>query len=131
MSELNRFFKSKKMAATLKPTFLKCLLDIGDCKREEGSQWVNQTQNDYEVDLNFVAVRFIRYYWPLKFIFKIKQAATSAPLAAYGVLDDFSGLTGKKRCPPKKKLCENKFGEMIEKKLSNVLKMLSIFSIGQ
>ena len=112
MSELNRFFKSKKMAATLKPTFLKCLLDIGDCKREEGSQWVNQTQNDYEVDLNFVAVRFIRYYWPLKFIFKIKQAATSAPLAAYGVLDDFSGLTGKKRCPPKKKLCENKFAEM-------------------
>ena len=122
MSEFNRFFKSKKMAATLKPTFLKCLLDIGDCKREDGSQWVSQTQNDYEVDLNFVAVRFIRYYWPLKFIFKIKQAATSAPLAAYTVLDDFSELTGKKSCPKKKKLCENKFAEMRKAMICKAIK---------
>ena len=112
MSELNRFFKSKKMAATLKPTFLKCLLDIGDCKQEEGSQWVHQTQNDYEVDLNFVAVRFIRYYWPLKFIFKIKQEATRTPIAVYRILDEFSELIGKKTRPSKKLLCDDKFAEI-------------------
>ena len=73
MSEFNRFFKSRNMAATLKPTFLKCLLDIGDYENDEGSQWVNQKQNQYEVDLNFVAARFIRYYWPLHFIFKLNR----------------------------------------------------------
>ena len=91
-SEFNRFFKSKNLASTYKPTFLKCLLDIGDYENDEGSQWVHQKQNQYEVDLNFVAVRFIRYYWPLKFIFKIKQEATHTPIAVYRILDEFSEL---------------------------------------
>ena len=111
-SEFNRFFKSKNLASTYKPTFLKCLLDIGDYENDEGSQWVNQKQNQYEVDLNFVAVRFIRYYWPLKFIFKIKQEATRTPIAVYRILDEFSELIGKKTRPSKKLLCDDKFAEM-------------------
>ena len=111
-SEFNRFFKSKNLASTYKPTFLKCLLDIGDYENDEGSQWVNQKQNQYEVDLNFVAVRFIRYYWPLKFIFKIKQEATRTPIAVYRILDEFSELIGKKTPPSKKLLCHDKFAEM-------------------
>ena len=112
MSEFNRFFKSKNLASTYKPTFLKCLLDIGDYENDEGSQWVNQKQNQYEVDLNFVAVRFIRYYWPLKFIFKIKQEATRTPIAVYRILDEFSELIGKKTRPSKKLLCDDKFAEI-------------------
>ena len=48
-SEFNRFFKSKNLASTYKPTFLKCLLDIGDYENDEGSQWVHQKQNQYEL----------------------------------------------------------------------------------
>ena len=99
------------MAATLKPTFFKCLLDIGDHEDDEGSQWINQTQNHYEVDLNFLAVRFIRYYWPLKFRFKLKQEATSTPIAVYRILDEFSELIGR-RPPTKKDLCDDRFADM-------------------
>ena len=111
MLEFNRFFKSRNMAATLKPTFFKCLLDIGDHEDDEGSQWINQTQNHYEVDLNFLAVRFIRYYWPLKFRFKLKQEATSTPIAVYRILDEFSELIGR-RPPTKKNLCDDRFADM-------------------
>ena len=112
MLEFNRFFKSRNLASTLKPTFLKCLLDIGDCKADEGSQWVNQTQNQYEVDLNFIAARFIRYYWPLHFIFKIKQEATHDPIVVCRILDKFSELTGKKTQPTKEQLCHTRFTPM-------------------
>ena len=70
INEINRFFLSKSLASTYKPTFLKCLLDLADYSQDEGSQWIKQTDDSFEVDLNFVAVRFIRYYWPLKFKFK-------------------------------------------------------------
>jgi len=53
IDEINRFFGSKKLASTYKPTFLKCLLDVGDCKTEEGTQWIKHNGNNYEVNLDF------------------------------------------------------------------------------
>ena len=74
MSEFDRFFGgSPNLASTYKPTFLKCLLDIGNDENIEGSQWITQRENEYEVGLDFIAARFIYYYWPLKFLFKLKR----------------------------------------------------------
>ena len=61
ISEFNRFFSSKSLASTYKPTFLKCLLDLGDYRTDEGSQWVSENGDSFIVDLNFVAARFLRY----------------------------------------------------------------------
>jgi len=77
ISEFNRFFLSKTLASTYKPTFMKCLLDIGDCKEDEGKKWIKDNGDSLLIDLNFIAVRFIRYYWSLLFKFKIKQEATA------------------------------------------------------
>ena len=115
ISEFNRFFSSKSLASTYKPTFMKCLLDIGDCKDDEGQKWIKDVGNSLEVDLHFISLRFIRYYWPLLFKSKLKQEATATPIAVYRILKEFAekGLFGKNKSrPSKKQLCEDKFHEL-------------------
>jgi len=122
ISEFNRFFSSKSLASTYKPTFVKCLLDIGDYKSDEGSQWIEQKDNDYIVDLHFVAVRFLRYYWPLLFKFKLKQEATRTPIAVYRILKEFEKEIGVKSTPSKKFLCLEKFAELRQKTIREGIK---------
>ena len=112
ISEFNRFFLSKILASTYKPTFLKCLLDLGDYKKDEGEQWITNNNNSITVDLNFVAARFLRYYHPLKFKFKLKQEATAKRITIYRILEDFKELVGVKTVPSKKTLCSERFSEM-------------------
>lgn len=108
LTELNRFFVSKKLASTYKPTFLKCLLDIGDATKDEGKDWIHDGGDNLEVDLHFIATRFVRYFWPLLFTFKLKQAPTPTPVAIYRLLGEYSELFGKSQ-PTKKELCTEKF----------------------
>jgi len=113
ISEFNRFFLSKTLASTYKPTFMKCLLDLGDFKKEEGQKWIKDNGGSLQVDLNFIAVRFIRFYWPLLFKFKIKQEATAQPIAVYRILNEYVALFGENKSQPtKKQLCEDKFDEL-------------------
>jgi len=113
ISEFNRFFSSKSLASTYKPTLMKCLLDIGDCKEDEGQKWIKDNGNSLEVDLNFLALRFIRYYWPLLFKSKLKQEATATPIVVYRILNDNVGLFGKNKSrPTKQQLCQDKFAEL-------------------
>lgn len=113
ISEFNRFFSSKTLASTYKPTLMKCLLDIGDCKEDEGQKWIKDNDNSLEVDLNFLALRFIRYYWPLLFKSKLKQEATATPIVVYRILNDNVGLFGKNKSrPTKQQLCQDKFVEL-------------------
>jgi len=109
ISEFNRFFSSKSLASTYKPTFLECLLDLGDYKSNEGDQWILEKEDSFIVDLNFVAVRFLRYYWPLRFKFKLKQEATVKPIAVYRILEEYEQQLGIKSTPSKKFLCLEKF----------------------
>ncbi len=122
MSEFNRFFKSKTLASTYKPTLAKCLLDLGDYKQDEGSQWVKKDGNNFTVDLNFVAARFLRYYWPLLFKFKLKQEATKTPIVVYRILKEYEKEIGVKSIPSKKLLCSEKFSEMRKKTIQGGIK---------
>ena len=88
------------------------MLDLGDCKKDEGDQWITKKDNSITVDLNFVAARFLRFYWPLRFKFKLKQEPTHIPIAVYRILDEFSELLGVKTQPTKKILCSSKFTEL-------------------
>jgi len=112
ISEFNRFFSSKTLASTYKPTFLKCLLDLGDYKEDEGGQWVTSKGNEVTIDLNFIAARFLRYYWPLSFKFRLKQEPTYTPIAVYRLLKEYSEILGTKTQPTKKQLCLDKFAEL-------------------
>ena len=112
ISEFNRFFSSKSLASTYKPTFLKCLLDLGDYRTDEGSQWVSENGDSLIVDLNFVAARFLRYYFPLYFKFRLKQEATKTPIAVYRILEQFKSQIGVKSTPSKKYICSDQFSKL-------------------
>lgn len=112
ISEFNRFFSSRTLASTYKPTFLKCLLDLADYKQDEGAQWVSENNDTVTVDLNFVAARFLRYYWPLRFKFRLKQEATAKPIAVYRILEQYESQIGAKSTPSKKLMCSGKLSEL-------------------
>ncbi|NDB92983.1 MAG: hypothetical protein EB167_09905, partial [Nitrososphaeria archaeon] len=121
-SEFNRFFSSKSLASTYKPTFLKCLLDLGDYKLDEGSQWVSENKDRLTVDLNFVAARFLRYYWPLRFKFRLKQEATATPIAVYRILEEYEEQIGVKSTPSKKLMCSEKLSDLRLKTIKEGIK---------
>ena len=120
--EFNRFFSSKSLASTYKPTFVKCLLDLGDYNENEGDQWVKKHVNSLTVDLNFIAARFLRYYHPLKFKFKLKQEATAKRIVIYRILEEFENLIGAKTTPSKKTMCSNDFAGMRLKAIKEGIK---------
>jgi len=120
--QFNRFFSSKSLASTYKPTFVKCLLDLGDFRDDEGSQWVEEKGDYVIVDLNFIAARFLRYYHPLKFKFKLKQEASKKRIAVYRILEEFKEQIGVKSIPSKKSLCSKKFSDMRQKTIKEGIK---------
>ena len=78
---LNRFFSSqRRMSSTYKPVFLRALLDVGDLyeakkgKRVDGKTVVGAQGRSLLVDLNFIAVRFARYYWDMEYSFRLRQS---------------------------------------------------------
>lgn len=110
--EFERFFLSKKLASTYKPFFLKCCLDLTDAPNVEGSQWVSDYGDSIEVDLNFIAVRFLWFYWILHFKFKLKQSPTKE-ITVYRLLDDNKEIFGKNKTQPSKEdLCSDKFQKL-------------------
>lgn len=119
ISEFNRFFKKQSLASTYKPTFIKCFLDIGDCQESEGKEWIEYDGESYTIDLNFIVARFLRYYHPLKFKYKLKQEATKNTIAIYDILETFKDLVGIKSAPPLKKFCSKKFSEVREVTIKN------------
>lgn len=115
-SEFNRFFKTKTLATTYKPTLVKCLLDLGDFNQDEGGKWVETNGDTLIVDLNFVVARFLRYYHPLKFKFKLKQHPhPDNTLEIYRILEDFKDEINVKTMPSKKEICGTKFSKIREK----------------
>jgi len=88
-NEMERFFQKTNMVSTYKPMFLKALLDLGDFKKSEGSQWVKDDGKNLEVDLNFIAVRFIYYCHPLFFKFKLKQQFGNMTVLSYKIFEEF------------------------------------------
>ena len=77
----NRFFNNAgRMSSTYKPVFLRALLDIGDLhdpqksKNLIGNQWIEKKDDKVLVNLNFIAVRFAKYYWDMEYSFRLRQS---------------------------------------------------------
>ena len=68
------------MSSTYKPVFLRALLDVGDlhdlenAKKLIGGQWLERKDGKILVDLNFIAIRFAKYYWDMEYSFRLKQS---------------------------------------------------------
>jgi len=80
----NQFFTRGKMSSTYKPVFLRCLLDLGKYRLRgsnsglPGSEWVEVDGDTVTLDLNFIAARFVKYYWDMDHSFRLKQSSNPA-----------------------------------------------------
>ena len=77
LNRFNSFFNNEKLSSTYKPVFLKSLLEISDyddSNRLIGHQWIEKDDEQLRINLNFIAIRYIRYYWEFLFKFKLKQS---------------------------------------------------------
>ncbi len=78
---LNRFhvfFNNVDLSSTYKPVFLKSIMDLSDFGKPGvvGSQWVEKVGNQLKVDLNFVVIRYAKYYWDMYYKFNLRQSHT-------------------------------------------------------
>ena len=106
--EFERFFHSNSMVATYKPMFLKALLDLGDFREDEGSQWVKDDGDNLVVDLEFVAARFIYYSHPLYYKFKLKQQFGIMKVISYKIFEKFDVFKPKNKVS-KKEFCKEEY----------------------
>ena len=106
--EFERFFHSNSMVATYKPMFLKALLDLGDFREDEGSQWVKDDGDNLVVDLEFVAARFIYYSHPIHYKFKLKQQFGIMTVISYKIFEEFNVFKPKNKVS-KKEFCKEEY----------------------
>ena len=81
ISMFDAFASDRHLSSTYKPVFLKSLLDLrhyvegGSNEGLAGSEWVHVRGDKVVVDLNFVATRFLKYYWDMEYSFKFRQSS--------------------------------------------------------
>lgn len=69
------FFKKAHMVSSYKAVFLKALADVGGYGKEElvGKKWICPHGDKIRLDLNFIAVRFAKYYWDMEIAFQMRH----------------------------------------------------------
>lgn len=69
------FFSKAHMVSTYKAVFLKALADVGDYGKEDlvGKEWICQQDDKIRLDLDFIAVRFAKYYWDMEIAFQMRH----------------------------------------------------------
>ncbi len=119
----NRFFNKGAMAATYKPIFLRSLLDLGDYdthgsnNKLVGKQWIEVDGDTVTLDLNFIAVRFLRYCWDLEHSFKLKQSSNPNTSATIVSIIRQELRTGKHKNPPSFATLASKQNEKLRSKV--------------
>lgn len=75
LTMFNNFFEKGVTVSTYKPIFLRALADIDGYGNADlvGSQWIRTKNGKIEMDLDFIAVRFAKYYWDMEMAFKMRH----------------------------------------------------------
>ena len=73
------FFRSPEFSSSYKPVFLKSIMDLADYDEHNptkllGHQWIKGTTDKLQVELEFPAIRFTKYYWDMHYRFRLKQS---------------------------------------------------------
>jgi len=79
LSKFNSFFNTAKFSSTYKLVFLKSIMDISEFDESNkksvlGHDWIKQNGKVLRVDLDFIAVRYAKYYWDMFFKFRLRQS---------------------------------------------------------
>ena len=121
-----RFFNSARFASTYKPVFLRSLLDVGDLFDESkeskivGRKWLRCDNERLLVDLNFVAVRFAKYYWDMDYSFKIKKSQDRQDANILKIIRNESAY--KKKPPTTKALASSRMSEFRTRVISKSIR---------
>jgi len=103
--EFNKFFKTRNMASTYKPFFLKCILELTDYDKQlghfHGKEWIEIKSDGLQVNLEFIASRFALEYWDHHFKFRLKQSPNQKDVIIYKLLEDFRKDIGRHGKIPK------------------------------
>ena len=75
MSTFNKFFADATRISTYKPIFIHSLVDVGqyDDPALVGRQWIHHEDSTVRLDLDFIAIRFARYYWNTDVAFDLRH----------------------------------------------------------
>ena len=80
LQRFGAFFRSADFSSSYKPVFLKSIMYLGDYDEHNttkllGYQWIKRTQDDkLQVELDFLAIRFAKYYWDMYYRFRLRQS---------------------------------------------------------
>ena len=72
----NQFFKGSKNS-TYKMMFLLSFIDLGLYPYDPhivGSKWIERYEKKIILDLNFIVIRFIHYYWDMEYGFDLRHS---------------------------------------------------------
>ena len=71
----NSFFTSGTTVSTYKMFFLRSFVDLGKFGDDDlvGKEWIHREGDKIRLDLDFVAVRFARYYWDMEVAFHMRH----------------------------------------------------------
>ncbi len=120
------FTKRVKMSSTYKPILLRSLLDIGDLddpKRSDGlvgREWLERKDGRLIVDLNFVAARFAKYYWDMKYSFKMRQSQSPKDANIVRMIEECHG--GRKKPPTVQELAGDEMADFRKKVITKSIK---------
>ena len=120
------FTKRVKMSSTYKPILLRSLLDIGDLddpkRRDEivGRYWLERRNGRLTVDLNFVAARFAKYYWDMKYSFKLRQSQSPNDANIVRMIEECH--KGRKKPPTIQELAGDEMADFRKKVINKSIK---------
>ena len=106
-----RFIRNSTQAGTLQFVFLKSLFYLAGKSDEHPKPNINWRQNSWicedgeslKVNLNFIAVLYIKYYWDMLYKFRLKQSQPNNKYADdVNIHKNFKNESGEPIQPPKK-----------------------------
>lgn len=103
-----RFIRNSTQAGTYQFVFLKSLFYLAGHNNPKpnidwGEDWIKEDGKSLKVDLNFIAVLYIKYYWDMLYKFRLKQAQPNNEYADdVNIHKNFKDESGEPKQPPKK-----------------------------
>ena len=120
----NTFFNSEKLSSTYKPFFVKSLVAISDYDEQNlrkliGHRWIKRQDHKLRVNLNFIAIRYIQYFWDLHFKFRLRQSHSPQDANINKIFGDLKNI---RRTPTPSSLAGEEFAALRDEVIRNSIK---------
>jgi hypothetical protein len=93
LQRFGSFFRSADFSSSYKPVFLKSIMALADYDERNatkllGYQWIEETSDRLQVELDFPAIRFTKFYWDMYYRFKLRQSHTPSDVNIHKFFTD-------------------------------------------